>query len=99
RRLITVYRSRIGLREHPKYYIVRVLDLAKRAILEEAAGLVGAGLPRSGGEGFLFSPQGIPGLPSTPPGGPPRSLPPRGAGGGAGAGSAGRARARARGRS
>jgi hypothetical protein len=29
RRLITVYRSRIGLREHPKYYIVRVLDFAK----------------------------------------------------------------------
>src|SRR5262249_61302516 len=43
RRLIAVYRSRIGLREHPKYYIVRVLDLAKRAILEEGAGLARAG--------------------------------------------------------
>jgi pyruvate,water dikinase len=55
RRLIAVYRSRIGLREHPKYYIVRVLDLAKRAILEEAAGLVGAGLLRSPDEVFWFS--------------------------------------------
>jgi pyruvate,water dikinase len=55
RRLITVYRSRIGLREHPKYYIVRVLDIAKRAILEEAAELVGAGLPRSADEVFWFS--------------------------------------------
>jgi pyruvate,water dikinase len=55
RRLITVYRSRIGLREHPKYYIVRVLDLAKRAILEEAAGLVGAGFLRSPDEAFWFS--------------------------------------------
>src|SRR5499427_4078687 len=55
RRLITVYRSRIGLREHPKYYIVRVLDVAKRAILEEGAGLVGAGLLRSADEVFWFS--------------------------------------------
>jgi pyruvate,water dikinase len=55
RRLTTVYRSRIGLREHPKYYIVRVLDFVKRAILEEAAGLVGAGLLRSPDEVFWFS--------------------------------------------
>jgi pyruvate,water dikinase len=55
RRLIAVYRSRIGLREHPKYYIVRALDLAKRAILEEAAGLVSAGLLRSPDEVFWFS--------------------------------------------
>jgi pyruvate,water dikinase len=55
RRLIAVYRSRIGLREHPKYYIVRVLDLAKQAILEEAAGLVAAGLLRSPDEAFWFS--------------------------------------------
>src|SRR5262249_52461901 len=44
RRLIAVYRSRIGLREHPKYYVVRVLDFVKRAILEEGSGLGGAGL-------------------------------------------------------
>src|SRR5262249_61436678 len=55
RRLISVYRSRIGLREHAKYYIVRVLDVAKRAILEEGAGVVGAGLLRSPGEGFWVS--------------------------------------------
>jgi rifampicin phosphotransferase len=55
RRLITVYRFRIGLREHPKYYIVRVLDFVKRVILEEGAGLVGAGLLRSADEVFWFS--------------------------------------------
>src|SRR5215469_391671 len=55
RRLITVYRCRIGLREHPKYYIVRVLDFAELAILEEAAGLVGAGLLHSADEVFWFS--------------------------------------------
>src|SRR5215472_12857088 len=55
RRLLTVYRCRIGLREHPKYYIVRVLDLAQRAILEEAAGLVAACLLRSADEVFWFS--------------------------------------------
>jgi pyruvate,water dikinase len=55
RRLITVYRCRIGLREHPKYYIVRVLDFAKRAILEEAAGLVAAGLLRSADDVFWLS--------------------------------------------
>jgi pyruvate,water dikinase len=55
RRLLIVYRSRIGLREHPKYYIVRVLDFVKRSILEEAAGLVAAGLLRSADEVFWFS--------------------------------------------
>ncbi|HEY1333773.1 MAG TPA: PEP/pyruvate-binding domain-containing protein, partial [Myxococcaceae bacterium] len=62
RRLITVYRCRIGLREHPKYYIVRVLDLAKRAILEEATGLVGAGLLRSPDEVFWFSLEELEGI-------------------------------------
>jgi pyruvate,water dikinase len=55
RRLIAVYRSRIGLREHPKYYIVRALDFAKRTILEEAVGLTEAGLLRSPDEVFWFS--------------------------------------------
>jgi pyruvate,water dikinase len=55
RRLITVYRSRIGLREHPKYYIVRVLDFVKRAILEEGTGLAAAGLLQSPDEMFWFS--------------------------------------------
>jgi pyruvate,water dikinase len=62
RRLITVYRSRIGLREHPKYYIVRILDLAKRAILEEAVGLVEAGLLRSQDEVFWFSLEELEGI-------------------------------------
>jgi pyruvate,water dikinase len=62
RRLITVYRSRIGLREHPKYYIVRVLDFVKRAILEEAAALVGAGLLRSPDEVFWFSLEELEGI-------------------------------------
>jgi pyruvate,water dikinase len=62
RRLIVVYRSRIGLREHPKYYIVRVLDLAKRAILEEAAGLVRTGLLRSPDEVFWFSLEELEGI-------------------------------------
>jgi pyruvate,water dikinase len=62
RRLITVYRSRIGLREHPKYYIVRVLDLAKRAILEEGTGLVRAGLLRSPDEVFWFSLEELEGI-------------------------------------
>ncbi len=30
RRLITVYRSRIGFREHPKYYLVQLFDMAKQ---------------------------------------------------------------------
>jgi pyruvate,water dikinase len=62
RRLIAVYRSRIGLREHPKYYIVRVLDLAKRAILEEGTGLVRAGLLRSPDEVFWFSLEELEGI-------------------------------------
>ncbi|WP_044640675.1 phosphoenolpyruvate synthase [Risungbinella massiliensis] len=39
-RLITVYRNRMGTREHPKFILVRHLDLFKRAILEEADQLV-----------------------------------------------------------
>jgi pyruvate,water dikinase len=62
RRLIAVYRSRIGLREHPKYYIVRVLDLAKRAILEEGARLVRAGILRSPDEVFWFSLEELEGI-------------------------------------
>jgi pyruvate,water dikinase len=62
RRLITVYRSRIGLREHPKYYIVRVLDGVKQAILEEGEGLVGAGLLRSADEVFWYSLEELEGI-------------------------------------
>src|SRR5262249_20551672 len=44
RRLIAVYRSRIGLREHPKFYVVQLLDLAKCGILREAQELTDAGI-------------------------------------------------------
>jgi pyruvate,water dikinase len=55
RRLVAVYRARIGLREHPKFYVVQVLDLAKRAILREAAGVAAAGVLRSPEEVFWLS--------------------------------------------
>ena len=62
RRLVAVYRSRIGLREHPKYYVVQVLDLAKRAILREAAELAAAGILRSPDEVFWFSLEEVEGI-------------------------------------
>jgi pyruvate,water dikinase len=43
-RLIKVHRSLIGIREHPKYFIVQNLDMFKQAVLEEAAKLVAAGI-------------------------------------------------------
>jgi pyruvate,water dikinase len=55
RRLIAVYRSRIGLREHPKYYLVQILDLVKQGVLQEADSLTEAGLLRSPDEIFWFS--------------------------------------------
>ncbi|HEV3027511.1 MAG TPA: PEP/pyruvate-binding domain-containing protein, partial [Planctomycetota bacterium] len=55
RRLIAVFRSRIGLREHPKYYLVQILDLVKQGVLREAASLTEAGLLRSPDEIFWFS--------------------------------------------
>jgi pyruvate,water dikinase len=55
RRLITVYRSRIGLREHPKFYVVQLLDLAKGGILREAQELTDAGVLPSPDEVFWLS--------------------------------------------
>jgi pyruvate,water dikinase len=55
RRLINVYRSRIGLREHPKFYVVQLFDLAKRGILREARGLTGAGILSSPDDVFWLS--------------------------------------------
>src|SRR5262249_16296760 len=55
RRFITVYRSRIGLREHPKYYVVQLLDLAKRGILREAQELTRAGILSSPDDVFWAS--------------------------------------------
>jgi pyruvate,water dikinase len=55
RRLITVYRCRIGLREHPKFYVVQLLDLAKRGILHEAQELADAGILSSPDDVFWLS--------------------------------------------
>jgi len=55
RRLITVYRSRIGLREHPKFYVVQLFDLAKRGILREAQELTDAGILSSPDDIFWLS--------------------------------------------
>jgi rifampicin phosphotransferase len=55
RRLITVYRSRIGLREHPKFYVVQLFDLAKRGILREAQELTDAGILSSPDDVSLLS--------------------------------------------
>jgi pyruvate,water dikinase len=55
RRLITVYRSRIGFREHPKYYLVQLFDMAKRAILQEAKKLTDAGVLSSPDDVFWLS--------------------------------------------
>jgi pyruvate,water dikinase len=62
RRLIAVYRARIGLREHPKYYVVQVLDLAKQAILREAAELAASGVLGSADEVFWFSLEEVEGI-------------------------------------
>ncbi len=55
RRLITVHRSLIGIREHPKYFIVQNFDLIKQAILQEAAQLVKAGILEHPEEVFWLS--------------------------------------------
>jgi pyruvate,water dikinase len=55
RRLIAVYRSRIGLREHPKFYVVELPDLARRAIVREAQELTDAGLLSSPEDVFWLS--------------------------------------------
>ncbi len=43
-RLIRVYRDTLGLREHPKYIVIRHLDVYRQAILEEGRALVGRGV-------------------------------------------------------
>jgi phosphohistidine swiveling domain-containing protein len=43
RRLIRVLRHALPLREHPKYFLIRVLDLARQAVLEAAQQLVAEG--------------------------------------------------------
>lgn len=58
-RLIKVHRSFIGLREHPKYFIVQNLDIVKQALLEEAAKLTTAGVLTAPEEIYWFSLQEI----------------------------------------
>lgn len=54
-RLIKVYRSLIGMREHPKYYMVQNLDLIKQAIKQEANTLVASGVLQNSDDIFWFS--------------------------------------------
>ncbi|MHB1043549.1 MAG: rifamycin-inactivating phosphotransferase [Eubacteriales bacterium] len=54
-RLIKVHRSLIGIREHPKYFIVQNFDNIKQAILQEAAKLVAAGILEHPEEIFWLS--------------------------------------------
>ncbi|HWP96903.1 MAG TPA: phosphoenolpyruvate synthase [Syntrophomonadaceae bacterium] len=54
-RLIKVHRSLIGLREHPKFYIIQNFDLIKRSVLQEADKLVEAGLLNHREDVFWFS--------------------------------------------
>lgn len=58
-RLIKVHRSLIGIREHPKYFIVQNLDIIKQAILQEAGKLVAAGILEYPEEVFWLSLQEI----------------------------------------
>lgn len=58
-RLIKVHRSLIGIREHPKYFIVQNFDNIKQAILQEAAKLVAAGILEHPEEIFWLSLQEI----------------------------------------
>jgi pyruvate,water dikinase len=43
-RLIQVHRALIGIREHPKYFIVQNLDIVKQVLMQEAAVLVADGI-------------------------------------------------------
>lgn len=54
-RLIKVHRSLIGMREHPKYFIVQNFDWIKQAIMQEANTLVAAGVLQNADDIFWFS--------------------------------------------
>jgi pyruvate,water dikinase len=54
-RLVKVHRAFIGLREHPKFFIVQNLDMIKQAILQEAALLVAAGILEHPEDAYWFS--------------------------------------------
>jgi len=59
RRLIKVHRSLIGMREHPKYFIVQNFDIIKQAILQEADTLAAGGILERPDDIFWFSLQEI----------------------------------------
>lgn len=59
RRLIKVHRSLIGIREHPKYFIVQNFDIIKQAVLQEADALVAGGILEHPDDIFWFSLQEI----------------------------------------
>lgn len=54
-RLIKVYRSLIGMREHPKYFIIQNFCWIKQSIMQEANTLVEAGVLKSADDIFWFS--------------------------------------------
>lgn len=54
-RLVKTYRRLIGLREYPKYLLVRVLAEYKRAIMEEARGLAATGTIREEEDVFYLT--------------------------------------------
>lgn len=54
-RFIKVYRSLIGMREHPKYFVVQNLDLIKQAIMQEAIALAATGVLQNADDILWFS--------------------------------------------
>ncbi|KAJ2962517.1 hypothetical protein NQZ79_g2375 [Umbelopsis isabellina] len=54
KRLVTVFRYRAGMREHPKFTLIRILYKAKQVILEEATELVNAGKLESAQDVFYL---------------------------------------------
>lgn len=55
RRLATVYRSHFALREHPKYMLVRCLEVVARVAREEGDALVAAGRLRASEDVFWLT--------------------------------------------
>ncbi|TCP25591.1 phosphoenolpyruvate synthase [Scopulibacillus darangshiensis] len=54
-RLVNLYRHLMGMREHHKFAVIRILYVYKRAILDEAKSLVGKGVLRREEDVFYFS--------------------------------------------
>lgn len=54
-RLVKAHRNYIGLREHPKYFLVQNLDLIKQAVLQEAEALQKTGALEQSADVFWLS--------------------------------------------